>query len=60
MFKSVNFKVLAVTFITVLIFRKTSDDGDEEDDPLDDGGPIYIDEKIGDIHDYLDKMEVNH
>jgi hypothetical protein len=56
----VNFKVLAVTFITVLIFRKTSDDGDEEDDPLDDGGPIYIDEKIGDINDYLDKMEVNH
>lgn len=48
-----------ITFIIVAIFRKANDSTDEEVDPKDDGGPIYLDKKIGDLNSYLDEMEVN-
>jgi hypothetical protein len=43
----------------VLIFKKNTDDIDEEEDPLDDGGPIYLDKQLGDLDKYLLKMEVS-
>lgn len=51
-------QVFAITFVIVAIFRKANDSSDEEADPEDDGGPIYMDEKIGNLDDYLVKMEV--
>ena len=50
--------MFAITFIIVAIFRKSNDASDDEVDPKDDGGPIYLDEKIGNIDDYLERMEV--
>ena len=47
-----------ITFIVVAIFRKANDSSDEEVDPEDDGGPIYLDKQIGDLDAYLDEMEV--
>jgi hypothetical protein len=50
--------VFAITFVVVAIFRKSNDSSDEEVDPLDDGGPIYMDNRIGNLDDYLEKMQV--
>ena len=51
-------QVFAITFVIVAIFRKANDSSDEEVDPLDDGGPIYMDNRIGNLDDYLEKMKV--
>ena len=51
-------QVFAITFVIVAIFRKANDSSDEEVDPEDNGGPIYLDERIGNIDEYLIKMEV--
>ena len=42
----------------LLIFRKNSDEADDEEDPLDDGGPIYLDKQLGDLDEYLEEMQV--
>jgi hypothetical protein len=47
-----------MTFLAVLIFRKNSDEADDEEDPLDDGGPIYLDKQLGDLDEYLEEMQV--
>ena len=47
-----------MTMIVVFIFRKNDDTMDEEDDPFDDGGAIYLDKKLGDLDEYLAEMEV--
>ena len=49
-----------MTFVMVLIFKKVDDSVDDEDDPLDDGGPIYLDKQLGDLDEYLDEMQVSH
>ena len=41
----------------VVLFRKANDSNETEFDHEDDGGPIYIDEKIGHI-DNIRKLEV--
>ena len=41
----------------VVLFRKANDSNETEFDHEDDGGPIYIDEKIGHI-DNIAKLEV--
>lgn len=46
-----------ITFVLVAIFRKSDDSNDEEEDHEDDGGPLYIDEKIGSIHN-INNFEV--
>ncbi len=51
-------QVFIITFILVAIFRKANDTTDEEVDPKDDGGPIYLDKKIGNLDEYLDEMHV--
>ena len=50
--------MFVITFVVVAIFRKSNDSSDEEVDPKDDGSPIYLDEKIGNLDEYLEKMEV--
>lgn len=50
--------MVIITFILVLIFRKTNDSTDEEYDHEDDGSPIYLDAKIGSFQN-LAELEVN-
>ena len=39
-------KVFAISFLLVLIFRKSNDENDQDYDPNDIGEPIYFDERI--------------
>lgn len=51
-------KVFAITFIVVAIFRKSNDESDEEIDPDDDGGPIYIDTSIKNLDEFIKPINV--
>lgn len=51
-------KVFLITFVFVAIFRKSNDENDNEFDHQDNGDPIYLDQKIGDLNLNLKILEV--
>ncbi len=52
------FKIFAITLVLVTIFRKSDDISDEEIDPFDDGGPIYIDKSIQNFEEFIKPISV--
>lgn len=51
-------KVFLITFVFVAIFRKSNDENDNEFDHQDNGDPIYLDQKIGDLNLNLKILKV--
>ena len=54
------FKVFLITFVIVVIFRKTNDTSDLECDPKDDSNPIYLDKSIPNINEGIKRLEVKY